>query len=61
MNDFEAKHIKIASQYLEDKLKSLPKVQKEPENVFKVEEKKISFYQRFLNLIFNTSKSSAAI
>ena len=55
MNSFEPKKIKEASKHLEEKLKLLQKNNNDDEkNVYKVEGKKDSSFQRFVNLIFKS-------
>jgi len=51
MNSFEAKYMKIASKYLDEKLKLL---NVKPKNVYKLDDKKESTIQRIVSGIFNS-------
>ena len=55
MNNFEAKALKEASHYLEDKLDLFKKGGAKPsvKNVYKVDEKKESMFDKFVGSIFN--------
>lgn len=55
MNNFEAKALKEASHYLEDKLNLFKKGGATPskKNVYKVEDKKESAFGKFVGSIFN--------
>jgi len=54
MNNFEAKAIKQASHYLQDKLDLFKKggALSQKENVYKLEEKKETMFTRFVGSIF---------
>ena len=55
MNDFEAKKIKESSHYLQDKLNLFKKggATNSQNNVYQVEDKKTTMFQRFVDTIFN--------
>ena len=55
MNDFEAKKIKESSRYLQDKLNLFKKggAILSQDNVYKVEDKKTTIFQRFVDTIFH--------
>ena len=55
MNEFEAKKIKEASHYLEDKLNLFKKggAVKKEDNAYKLENKKSTIFQRFVDTIFH--------
>ncbi len=51
MNNFEPRYIKMASQYLSEKLK---KVEKKVNNAYILDDKKESTFNRLLNGIFKS-------
>ncbi|MFT5660238.1 MAG: hypothetical protein ACI9TV_000879 [Sulfurimonas sp.] len=55
MNNFEAKALKEASHYLEDKLNLFKKGGAQPskKNVYKLDEKKESMFNKFVGSIFS--------
>ena len=56
MNNFEPKRLKLASKHLEEKLKLFQKkeIEAEKKDAYKLENKKSSLFNRFIDLVFNS-------